>query len=72
MNDLSTNGVNIQITSANQLMSDPDRFNATSVLTANVSTLVELDIETVQCGEQRGIVETLSDPFTLKDVILSK
>ena len=69
--DPSASGINIQITSAVQL-SDPNRFNATSVLTANVSTLAEVDIESVLCGEERGTIRRLSNPITLKDVILSE
>ena len=68
---LSANSVNVQVTSAVQL-SDPDRFNATSVLIANVSTLVELDIESVQCGEERGELETPSNLIILNNAILSE
>ena len=72
VNDLSANDVNVQVTSAVPLVSDPDRFNATSVLIANVSTLVELDIESVQCGEERGELETLSNLIILNIAILSE
>ena len=69
---MSAKGVNVQVTSAVPLMSDPERFNATCVLIANVSMLVELDIESVQCGEERGELETLSNLIILNNAILSE